>query len=127
MSKAHDTVKAMLDDPFVFALILHEIHDRTGVWAVDSTEPSMAYWTQSDPFLWTLVSITGSLLGEVCKDANGVYTATVYAGVYGDDGDEGEEFSSGPYGSLDGAKTFVVDYLIQENELDSVFDSCPWG
>jgi hypothetical protein len=127
MSKAHDTVKAMLDDPFVLAIVLHEIHDRFDVWAVHPTEPPMAYWTWSDPFLWTLASITGSLLGEVCKDANGTYTATVYADGSVDDGDDGVEFSSGPYGLLDEAKTFVVGYLTQEGELGPVFDSCPWG
>jgi hypothetical protein len=119
VSSAHDTVKAMLDDPLVLALVLHEIGERGGA---DELGMKMAYWQQADPFLWTLVSLSGDMLGEVSLKGQGEYETTVYAGEYVADG-----LSAGPFGTLDEAKASVLTYLDSENEVGEVFDECPWG
>ena len=120
MSSAHATVKAMLEDPFVLALVLHEIGERGGA---DELGMKMAYWQQADPFLWTLVSLSGDLLGEVSLKGQDEYETTVYAGEYVADGLIGE----GPFDTLDEAKASVLAYLDSENEVEEVFDGCPWG
>lgn len=119
-NKTHDTVKAMLDDPLVLALVLHEIGERGGA---DELGMKMAYWQQSDPFLWTLVSLSGDLLGEVSLEHGTVYEATVYAGEYVADG----LLQAGRFDALDEAKASVLSYLDSEGEVSKVFDECPWG
>lgn len=120
MSSAHATVKAMLEDPFVLALVLHEIGERGGA---DELAMRIAYWQQADPFLWTLTSLSDDLLGEVAwKGQRGEYETTVFVGEYGADG-----LTAGPFPTLDDAKASLADYLISENEVTEVFEGCPWG
>jgi len=121
MQRAQETVRAMLDDPYVLAIILYEIQQKTGSWQETGCSV-MGYWEQTDPFLWTLVSLPGDLLGEVSVEGDGVFSGSVYAGA-----EEGAEWlRAGPFKSLDEAKAFVVDYLTKEGEVEEVFEECPW-